>query len=706
MRPFPSPFRRSHALAAFSLLSLPLAAQTVPTPPSDDIEILPVFTVRAAPAPAMPEEPFPNRIVSPPPRFQLADTLTALPNISAQRRGSQAIEPNIRGHAGDRITTTLNGLPVPNGSPTRTVSALSRVGQATTTQIRLHRGLASLTLGPPNLGGHIELSLDPYPDNDYANIRPTEGVVTVHHDADTQGIEAAAAVQASAARHDYRVTLSRNENRDYAAADGREVANDLREWGASLHLGTTLADHQRTTLGVVYRDLLDSENIALPLDNKATSSLLVTLGHTVRPQGSLIEQWTFGAGYGATDPYLDNADRPPPPPFLITSTGRVRTTTARTALNLTATPTTAVTAGVDYTRQTRDAVRQVDDRPLDHIWPDVRSTDLGCFVESHTEINATHMLRIGLRIDTVASDAKSADQLAFGATVRDQFVRFNGPAAHDVSQRDVLPSFNAVLQHDPTGPLSAYTGLNLTSRAPGIGQRYRALLPSLGGGFEIGNPTLDSEKQAGVAVGLRWQTPRLTVSADGFAHRVNDYIHRQLVGQFGPNPVYGWRAVDAEFWGGEASVIWRPAEAWEFPFAVGATQARQVTTDARLAEIPPWEFTGAARWQTKVFNRTARVDLGFRHVAARRNPEPELAPLWADTEEFTLVHLRIDLEVSDQLGLSIGVENLFNQDHYEYLAPPVGGPVPAGRPASGDLRAGDRVPGRGRSLHASATWRF
>jgi len=703
--------RRGLAVLAFGGLGIFSPTNGQEPPPEsltinpDEIASLPVFPVWGMTS-ALPEARLPVNFAPILEQPQLAEAITGLPNLSVHRRGGQAIEPNIRGQAFDRVSTSLDGLLLPNASPTRTASPLAQFGRSTATNVLVHHAPASLALGPPNLGGLIVLSLDPYPNNTYNKIVAPEGIIRLYHDANMGGLGTAASIQGSGRRLDYRLSAFSHANGDYPAADGRVVANDLQEWGVALHLGIASGSRQRTTLGVFHRHLVEGENIALPLDNKRTTTLVLTGGHVIAPAQGPFKEIRLGGGYGTADPFLTNEDRPPPPPFLIEAFGRAETASGRAAADLTMGPTTLLTIGTDYHYQRRNTVRFAGSRPPDHIWPNVVHHDWGGYVESSTDLNQATVLQLGVRIDQTRSDARSADELAFGQTVREQYVRFNGPAAAQVDREDLLFSANARLTRDFSPQLSAYGGVGLTNRAPDTGQRYRALLSALGGGMEIGNPTLEPETQWSTSAGLNWRTEKLLVGVDIFAQRVEGYIIREPVGRFGPNPVFGYRPADAEFYGGEVGAIWRPIDHVEIPLSFGITRGRNTDADREIAEIPPWELSSGLRLNGTVLGRVSRAVLGFRHVASRVNPDPVNAPIFRDTDSFTLWHLRVEVDPMENLTLRLGIENLWDEDHYEYLTPPVGGPVPAGRPGSGDLRAGDAIPGPGRTVYAAAEWRF
>ena len=166
--------------------------------------------------------------------------------------------------------------------------------------------------------------------------------------------------------------------------------------------------------------------------------------------------------------------------------------------------------------------------------------------------------------------------------------------------------------------------------------------------------------------------------------------------------VFGYRNIDAEFYGGEVGLTLRPWRRLTIPVTFAVSKGSNRDTGVGLAEIPPWEATFAARYQQTV--RTLRVwaQTGSRFVGRKSNPAQFDSPLYANTSGFALLHARGGVQVNRRFRFEAGVENLLNRRYSEYLTPSVS-PF---KPASGNLLPGDRVPGPGRWGWVSVGWEF
>ena len=73
-------------------------------------------------------------------------------------------------------------------------------------------------------------------------------------------------------------------------------------------------------------------------------------------------------------------------------------------------------------------------------------------------------------------------------------------------------------------------------------------------------------------------------------------------------------------------------------------------------------------------------------------------PVFADTGACALGRVRAGLSWRD-VRLSLALENVFNRQYFDYLAPPAGA-----TPAGGSLAPGARIPGPGRTATLTVTW--
>jgi len=367
-----------------------------------------------------------------------------------------------------------------------------------------------------------------------------------------------------------------------------------------------------------------------------------------------------------------------------------------------------LTSGVDWSHQQRRAVRTTAGG-RDYIWPDAVYDDAGVFVETVRTWAPFWSLRFGLRGDRVGSDARDADRLALGRSIREQFVAYNGPAASTVARVDLVGAANVQLRwtHGPSWEIFCGTGIS-DMPAP-VTERYRAFLNALGGdghggnAVELGNPALYPERNGVIEFGGIWNRPTVVGEARIYCYRIDNFILRTPIGTTqAPLPrmlVFGYRNVDATLYGGEVSLTWKPSSHWTFPTTLARAEGKRRDTGTGLADMPPWEATFGARYHVEnAFPMS--LELGARTVGAKTNPAPQDNPLFANADPFTVWHARVEFAPWPRLRLGLGVNNLFNRRYTEYLTPPVS-PV---RPATGTLRPGDRVPAPGRSVVASLSW--
>ncbi len=644
------------------------------------------------------------------PEPNLGKELMDIPGVYGHSRAADAMEPNIRGLGFDRITTTLNGLPLFNGSPERTNSPVVLLGPVAVDSLRVVKALPSVTDGPATTGGRIELSTTPAPASSAASA-PVGGFVGTTYNGARDGFTTQGLLRAQAGDWNGRVTFFRNDLGDYSAPDGQVVAARLDDLGASAALGW---QHEQNSVRVEYlhRRLRLDQTVSLPLDGKNSDADVITINGESAVAAGALEKIEWRAGYAFTDPFITSEDRPAP--SLIFAQATTRSGGGKLASVWRTGASGTLTAGADFTQQERNAVRTTS-TGQDHIWPDAIYQDAGLFAEWSRPLSPQWNLRLGARGDYVSSDARDADKLALGRPIRDQFVLYNGPAAAQVKREDRVGSGNAVFYWTDGGDLSAFVGGGISEQPAPVTERYRAFLNALGGdgkgnnAFELGNPALRPERKKELAAGGGWNRGWWKLSANLYYYLIDDFILRTPVGvtRAPPPPppglvVFGYRNINAEFYGGEAGLTLRPLPRVTLPLTFAVAEGRSRDTGTGLAEIPPWEATAAIRYQQTAQAYQLWSQLGSRFVGAKSNPAPLDNPLYSRTGGFSVLHARAGLLLAKRVRVEAGVENLLNRQYTEYLTPPVS-PF---KPASGNLNPGDRVPGAGRSVWVSTTLEF
>jgi iron complex outermembrane receptor protein len=620
----------------------------------------------------------------------LAATVETIPGLAMHHMGAAASEPLLRGLGSDRLVTTLDGLPLPNASPTRTASPLALIAGGLTAGLEVSKSLPSVTLGPPANAGYIELS-----QTDGGNADRTDRTyVGTSWNFDRAGGDVLAGEIANQGPWTVRAAAAAHSLGDYTAGDGTVVPARDRNAGATLHFDWRPDSQHRLQLGALFSRQEVAVNFALPLDTRNTNTTAFTGGYDWAASDMT---WIDARlGVGVTRPHLDNSGRPAPAP--VVADGRTLSVAGGVSVRHKTAAGDEITAGFDATQEERRLERK---RPgaVDLLWPDLRQADVGGFAEITRVLTTDWKLRLGARLDAADSEARAADGLAFNRSIRDLYAAYNGPAAVQTKRSEIAGAANAFLTGRLSPALTTSLGAGFSRQPPGASERYRAFSDALGGGYEIGNPAANAEDKYELAWGLRWQQRTLAVNLDLFGDFLPNYLHRTRVGATTPPPppppgaiVYGYRATEATFMGGELDVLWQPLTDTWARLTAASVAGTDRNAHRRLPEIPPAALTLAAGRAWSGASLKPWVECILRSTASQHNPAPDDMPVFADTSAFTLAAVRSGLTWRS-LRVSLSVENVFDRLYYDYLSP-----AAAAVPPSGSLRPGARIPGPGRTF--------
>jgi iron complex outermembrane receptor protein len=262
----------------------------------------------------------------------------------------------------------------------------------------------------------------------------------------------------------------------------------------------------------------------------------------------------------------------------------------------------------------------------------------------------------------------------------------------------VLPSGRAriTLQLSPGLDLAGAVGH--TARVAEGNERFFALRRM--GTDWVGNPALDPTRNTGVDLSVTLRRPRLTVTANGFANALNNYIavysaaRQSMVPGIMNTRARSYANVDARQWGLEAS----GAASLRAPLSISgdisyvrATMTRRPElgiTSTSLAETPPLRARLRARLDDgRLFAELEGVGSAAQSRVDRSLGEAE-TPAWAIANLSTGWRTR-------RFTATVGVANLFDTyfvEHLSYQRDP--------------YRSGVRVAEPGRSLYTNVSWFF
>lgn len=633
------------------------------------------------------------------------DALTELAGVWAVRRGAMASEPVVRGLGWERVVTQVGHLPLYGACPGHMDPPVTYLRPHAVTELELYKGLVPVTLGPGGTAGRVVVDSDP---RRLDPARTAQAWLRSGFESARSGVGLEAGVLAGNEWLDARGAFEWMRWGDYTSPDGVDVPADQREWSGSLSLGFEPARGHRTWHSVGYVRHDEADYPALPMDLVETDAWTYDAGYRIEVDDPVLKTARLGFGTQRVDHVMSNERKPNRNVLAARTDSRVRAYAGVASLTWALGRDTSLETGADVTVLRRDAQRVrlmvMSGQSFDDaLWPDARQRDLGSFAQLTSMLADRWRLRVGARVDQVASSAGKWDAAGMGAaTVADGFVRFYGEGADRPARSEVLGGGNAVVTYRFAQHGETWLGAGRVARAGGITERYFAFSPAPGG-FQVGNPAVDAEKKNEVEAGARFSHDLGRVRASIFYHAFDDYIlpttltQLDVNGDGTPDRIRGFRNVGARMVGGEVSGRVRIGSLVSVPASFAAVRGDNTTDDRPLPEVPPWEARAALRVS---HGEDSHVwgQLGGRVAGAQRRVDPAFGE--DETDGFFTLHLRAGARIA-RLGLEVeaGVENLLNRTYHEHLTREAMLPV-------GGLAAGDEVPAPGRSAHVGARWDF
>lgn len=322
--------------------------------------------------------------------------------------------------------------------------------------------------------------------------------------------------------------------------------------------------------------------------------------------------------------------------------------------------------------------------------PDVNVDSAGVFVEHARALGSRVALDLGGRVDRIVTtaDASKANLALYTA--------YHGTTT--TTNLDVLGSYRAKVTYQMSPTLELATGLGHTARVPEANERFFAL-QRMGTDF-VGNPDLAPARNTGVDVSLSLRRPRVTLSANGYANVVGDYIAVFSAPRLAMAPgimntqARSFTNVDALLRGietsGSVTVRTPLTVSGDLSYVRGTMRLEPTAglTSGDLAETPPLRARLRARLDD------GRLFTEIEGVASAAQTRVNAALGEQTTPSYRLMNLTGGARVG-RLALTVGVANVLNAyfvEHLSYQRDP--------------YRAGLRVAEPGRNVFTNVSWKF
>lgn len=344
--------------------------------------------------------------------------------------------------------------------------------------------------------------------------------------------------------------------------------------------------------------------------------------------------------------------------------------------------------------------------------------EYGFFAETRQRLNERFSVEAGLRYTRVESDADEVDAIVTPAgtlpppavALRDAF------NAADRKREDNNFDWVARLKYNATSELGLELGIARKERSPNYIERY-AWIPlevnaGLGDGNNyIGNLELDPEVSHQVELGLDWQPEHFYISPRVYYRRVDDYIQgipstnpfAIIVGGVNVDATpLQFANVDAEIYGADANWGVMLAPRWQLDGVISYVRGKRRDIDDDLYRIAPLNSTLALTHHRETWQATVEGVFVARQqdISDTNTFDPANANNNNnETAGYALLNLYGKWRPKGGISLTVGIDNVLDRDYINHLSG-------FNRITGSDVPVGQRVPGPGRNIYTTVTYRW
>ncbi len=645
-----------------------------------------------------------------------AQLLRRIPGANVNSNGPLTGIAQYRGMSSERVNTVIGGMHITPGGPNTMDPPLSYIPRAQLESLEMLRGIAPVSSGNETIGGTLraEPLRSHFADSDQVSL---SGLI----DAGYHGVDNGYSVDlfASLANRHHRahIAASRQRGDDTEFDQGTIHPTGYERDNYRLGYGYRQGAHR---LGLEYErnDTGQTGTPALPMDIIFIKADLGQVNY--RGQWGPVTVDARVAG-GHIDHRMDNFDLRTPPRMMGLPMRRF-TNASSDSFGYGLDASLDFAGGVlklgadgDLARHDADIFNPGSAAFLIRNYNAIQRDVHGFFGEWQRELAKDWRLQLGLRYTRVEMDAGKVSAAGLPATLLAQANVLAGAFnAGDRSRTDDNVDLVLDLRHTLRADLDIAAGFGRKTRSPSYQQRYLWLpLESTGGLADgnnyIGNVALSPEVAYQFDLGLDWHRESFYVSPRAFYHHVDDYIEAE------DGPATGaartFHTIFTAMTGSSAKLL-----------RFANVPARLYGVDAEMGYIfsPSWRIDGTVSWvqgerrdNGDNLYRIAPLNARFGLTHDHGNWSANLETILADNkdavsavtnERRTPGYILLNLSaryVPPNSGFTIraGIDNLLDKTWRDHL----GG---INRVSNSDVNQLGRIPGPGRNLHASLSYRW
>lgn len=653
--------------------------------------------------------------------IDVADTVEITPDAAALLRKAPGANvngngplsgiPQYRGMYGGRLNIDINGMTLSSGGPNWMDPPLHYAPAAQLESLEVYRGIAPVSAGQETIGGVINAKTW---QGEFGSSQTFSGSGRVL--AGGQSVNGADLLSATAvaANQQHRLQLSAlRESADDAKFDGGDITpSEYRRDRYDVGYGYQRDGHS-WQLDIGRNETGDGGTPALPMDIVYIDTGLARTQYRYQAQNWSVTAKLYYSDieHGMTNYHLRQA------PMMGGMWRRNIATGDNIGFKFNAELNGSKgswTFGVDGHREAHNSDIDNPNNAMFFVvnFNDAERRVMGVFAERKQTLSERWSLEAGLRVNQVAMDADTVDATPARMMMAAQMLRDNFNSA-DRSVTDYNSDWVAKLYYQTEKSIAYYVGIAQKTRSPSYQERYLWLPLQATGGLAdgrtyTGNLKLDPEVASEIEIGFDLNSGGLLLSPRLFYRDIADYIQgtvstnssalmfvsmMNMMNSTSNAPPLEFNNVDATIYGFDMDWSYRIDNRWSLGGIVNYVRGKRDDISDNLYRIAPANAVVAVNYQSNHYSLT------FESVFYAKQNKVSATNSERETAGYSVFNLKGDWQLSNELQLGFGIENMLDKSYEDHLAG-------YNRAANPDIARGEHLPGFGRNVFARMTYQW
>ncbi|HLS10567.1 MAG TPA: hypothetical protein VK050_00240 [Flavobacteriaceae bacterium] len=592
------------------------------------------------------------------PLSSLDALLESSKNVDMIKRGAYAWEPTMHGMTSERLALTIDGMHIFEACTDKMDPITSYVDSPNLAEAQVGSGQQAAEFGN-SIGGGINLQLNR---TGFASLGWTGSVETGYETNNKMRVFGGRTSYSSTDFY-FDATASFRKASNYKAGGNKEVLfSPFTKYNASFNLGWKLSEGKSLHASMIFDEAKDVGYPALTMDVSLARAFIGSLSYEQEKLWDIFTNWESKLYFNNIKHVMDDTTRPNVP-IHMDMPGWSDTYGFYSKTNLVK-DTHQFLFKIDgyYNR----ALAEMTMYPVDpnealmfmYTWPDVRTTNLGLFVEDRIFFTDSYLdlsIRGSYHNNYVADEFGLNSNKIFHPDMQQSKTRF-------------LKSLSAKYYNN-LGDFQWNASVAYGERAPSVSEGYGFFLFNSFDNYDyIGSPDLKNEASAEASVSISFSKPRFEVTADANFFHIYNYIIGVPIPDVSPmahgadgvkmyeNLSYAQilhTSLSARYFLSDAFTI-----NWQVAYYKGQDNERE-----NLPLISPISFKSSLVFVKNLYN----ASLTMQGAGTQSKFNPKYGE--SETDAYTIFSADFGKYIffdNNNLLVKVGVENIFDKEYSTY----------------------------------------